>query len=312
MERETVRVSRFRSGVMPHTNKDSAGRVWAIVLMYGGERVTAECIGSLLRQDYGDLTVLLVDNASPDGAGDRLRARFPQIRYVQTGANLGYTGGNNRGIQIAIDQGADFLLVVNNDTVLDPGCVALLVDAARRGTSVGAVAPKILYFDDPARIAFAGGDHSTLRALGKHRRAAERDDPKEPPRVEEITFVTGSCFLMPSPVARELGGFREDFFMYCEDVELSLRARRAGYRLYYQPAARVLHREPARRELSAPNASFHRDRNRRRLVRAYYTPLQRLVFAAWFYPTRIIRVAQYLARGDWDGARAIVAGVLAR
>jgi len=280
--------------------------------MYGGEDVTAECIESLLRQDYPSVTILLVDNASPDGAGARMRERYPQIRHLDTGANLGYTGGNNRGIRAALDGGADFVLVLNNDTVLDVRCVSLLVETALTGGRVGAVAPKILYHADPSRIAFAGGDHSMLRAAGLHRRMLQRDDPTEAARAEDITFVTGSCFLMPAAAARDMGGFRDDFFMYCEDVDLSLRLRRTGYRLLYQPAARVLHREPMGRALATPFAAYHRDRNRRRVVRAHYSPLQRLAFAAWFYPTRCVRVFQYLLRGDARGARAVVAGTFAR
>lgn len=296
---------------MTHSDhKDNLDSVWAIVLMYGGEIVTTECIESLLRQEYPRLTILLVDNASPNGAGARLRARFPQIRFLSTGENLGYTGGNNRGIQVALDSGADHVVIVNNDTVLDPDCISLLTDTARRAERAGAVAPTILHYDDPSRVAFAGGDFSVIRALGKHRRATNLHGVDRE-RVEPITFVTGSCFLMPAPVAKKMGGFREDMFMYCEDVELSLRLRRAGYRMYYKPAARVRHRESIGNPLSTPFAAFHRDRNRRRLVREHYSWIQRLMFAAWFYPTRIIRVAQYLLRGDYEGARAIVAGMLA-
>jgi len=100
--------------------------------------------------------------------------------------------------------------------------------------------------------------------------------------------------------------------MYCEDVELSVRLRRAGYRLYYQPAARVLHREPVHGGIASATASFHRDRNRRRLAREYLTPMQRVIFALWFYPTRVVRFAQYVLRGDWSGARAIAAGAIRR
>ena len=100
--------------------------------MYGGEDVTVACIDSLLAQDYAALRVLLVDNASPDGSGARVRARFPSIEYLNTGANLGYTGGNNRGIRYALEKGggAGFLLVLNNDTVLDPSCVSTLMQSA--------------------------------------------------------------------------------------------------------------------------------------------------------------------------------------
>lgn len=284
--------------------------VWAIVLMYGGEEITAACIDSLLAQDYAALTVLLVDNASPDGSGQRLRARYPRIEFLNTGANLGYTGGNNRGIEHAVARGGDYVLVLNNDTVLERDCVSRLVDTAIREDRVGVVSPKILYFDDPTRIWYAGGDYSRVKALGRHRRELEVDTPDEGGRVERMTFASGCAFLMPAGVAREMGGFSEDFFMYCEDVELGLRLAEAGYHLYYQPAARVYHREPPR----APNPTAFqirlRDRNRRRLVRKHYGLAERLMFAGWFYPTRMIRLSQYALRRDWKRARAIVAGAL--
>ena len=292
---------------------DDRSSVWAVLITHGGaEEITAACIESLLAQDYPALTVLLVDNASFDGSGARLRDRFPRISYLNTGANLGYTGGNNRGIAHALENGADYVFVLNNDTVVEPRCVSTLVDSATRAPGVGAVAPKILYHDDPNLIWYAGGDYSFVRALGLHRRELERDDPAEAPRLDEITFITGCAFLMPAKVARETGGFREDFFIYCEDVELSLRLARAGYRMYYQPAARMLHRERPARGLASPFATMLRDRNRRRLVRQHYSWTGHVLFALWFYPTRVARLAQHLARGDWKGARALVTGALAR
>src|SRR5688572_10915148 len=129
------------------------GSVWAIVLTHGGaEEITAACIDSLLAQDCGNLVVLLVDNASFDGSGERLRDRYPQVRYMNTGGNLGYTGGNNRGMRFALDQVADFLLVINNDTVVERTCVSELVRSVPAASRVGAIAPKILYWDDPRTI----------------------------------------------------------------------------------------------------------------------------------------------------------------
>lgn len=294
-------------------DKDNGSSVWAIVLTHGGaEEITAACIDSLLAQEYPYLTVLLVDNASFDGSGERLRDRYPQIRYLNTGGNYGYTGGNNRGMKHALENGADFLMVLNNDTVLEKDCVSQLVRAVPTASNLGVIAPKILYFDDPGRIWYAGGDYLPGRAIGRHRQELEPDDPRELPRLDDMTFATGCCFLMPADVARRTGGFRDDFFIYCEDVELSLRLARMGYRLYYQPAARLRHRESPRRALSSAFATLHRDRNRRRLVREHYSLPERLRFALWFYPTRLIRFAQYLLRGDLPGARAIVAGATRR
>jgi len=285
--------------------------VWAIVLTHGGaEDITAVCIDSLLAQDYPALTTLLVDNDSFDKSGERLRDRYPQIRYLNTGGNYGYTGGNNRGMRHADDSGADYLLVMNNDTVLEPDCVSRLVETARGSERVGVVSPKILFFDDPARIWYAGGDFRWPKAIGTHRRELELDDPSEGPRADEMTFATGCCFLMPRAAYRAVGGFREDFFIYCEDVELSLRLVRAGYRLYYQPAARMLHREPPQRPDSTPFQILHRDRNRRRIARQHFTIGQRIVFGSFFYASRVVRIAQYLGRREWAKAGAVVKGAV--
>ena len=309
---------RRRAGIVYSVRRETANAlrsnlesVWAIVLMYGGEDVTVACVDSLLKQNYPSLTVLLVDNASPDGSGERVRARFPNIEYLNTGANLGYTGGNNRGIRYALDQGAAYVFIVNNDTTVDSSCVSLLVDGTKRGERAGIVSPKILYHADPSRIWYAGGDFSMIKAVGDHRRQRERDTPDESARLESVTFATGCAFLMPAEVARQLSGFAEDFFLYCEDAELSLRAQVAGYKLYYQPAARVMHHDSLVTH-PTPNQIRLRDRNRRRLVRRHYGVLDRLRFAAWFYPTRLVRFAAYLMRADWSRARAIVSGAIER
>jgi len=281
--------------------------VWVLVLTHGGaEEITASCIESLLAQDYDRLTVLLVDNASYDGSGARLRDRYPSIRYLNTGGNFGYTGGNNRGAAYAMANGAEYLVVLNNDTVVEPGCMSTLARSAAGVERLGAIAPKILYYDDPSRIWYAGGDIVRLRATALHRGEMTLDDPAEPARLEPMTFATGCCFLIPVDTVRRMGGplFEEDFFIYAEDLDLSLRLGEAGYGLYYQPAARVLHREPQRPRDATPFQIRHLGRNRRRIARRRYGLLDRLKFTAFFYPTRALRLARYVVTGDWERARA--------
>jgi GT2 family glycosyltransferase len=285
-------------------------RVMALVLNWCGEDDTAACLRSLLASDYPALEVLLIDNGSPDGSGERLHARFPDVPYLQTGANLGYTGGNNRGIERAISAGAEYVLVLNNDTVVDPGCVSALVRAGH-SPGVGAVGPKILVHDAPHTVWFAGGDFSRLRGMGYHRLLGDRDEDPEGGACEEISFLTGCCMLIPVPVLREVGGFEEDFFAYMEDVEMSLRLRSRGYRLVYQPCARVFHRVPTEREEPTPFQLLHGTRNRRRLVRRRYRRSERICFNLFFYPSRAVRLVQYLARGDRDRAAALWRGITA-
>ena len=280
----------------------------AVVLNWNNEHDTKACVDSLLAQDCPALTVLIVDNGSPDGSGPRLHARYPDVEYLQTGKNLGYCGGNNRGIKQAVDTGADYVLVINNDTIVDPTCVRELLRAAD-GIMVGAVGSKILRYDAPDTIWFAGGKFDRVKAIGTHPGENLPDpDPRET-QTRDVSFLTGCCLLFPAAALREVGVFREDFFAYCEDVEWGLRAAKHGMRLVYAPAARLRHRVPA---IGTPPSAFQirfRDRNRRRIVKLHYGFGDALRFALWFYPTRVALMIRYALQGEIDRAGAVLKGM---
>ncbi len=286
----------------------TAKRVVAVVLNWCNEPDTATCLESLAASRYDALTVLLVDNGSPDSSGDRLHARFPGVAYLQTGTNFGYAGGNNRGFTWALEHGADYVLVLNDDTVIDPDCVPALVRAAEE-TGAAIVAPQIRYYDQPELIWYGGGRHSVGRGMGVHRYENARADV--PQHRERITFACGCCFLFRAEVLRAVGGFDESFFAYVEDTELSLRLARRGYTIWYEPAATVLHRI-TRGAQETPFQIRQRDTNRRRMVRLHYGAVDRARFAFWYYPTRMIHLLNYVARRDWARARAILDGTFGR
>jgi GT2 family glycosyltransferase len=278
----------------------------AIVLNWCGEEDTAACVASLKSSTHEHLTVLLVDNASPDGSGARLHARFPNVPFLQTGSNLGYTGGNNAGIRWALEQQADFILVINNDATVDPHCIATLVRVAEARPDAAVVAPQIMYFDAPEKIWFGGGVFSRMRALGLHREP--RNGGRTGATHEPITFFTGCCFLARADAMAATGGFDDSFFAYVEDAELSLRLVRSGYSLLYVPAARAYHRVPLTAAPTAPYQIRLRDRNRRRLVSRHYGLGDRLRFAAWFYPSRLLHAARYALTGNLERLRAQLDG----
>ena len=272
--------------------------------------MTTECLHSLLNSDYANLLVLLVDNGSPDGSGERIRLSFPEIEFLQTGQNLGYTGGNNRGIKWALEREADYVLILNNDTVLDPCAVSKLVDTVESSDQqVGGVAPKVLYYDEPERIWYAGGEFSPIKGLGLHWREGELDRPDEAEKACEVTFMTGACCLLSAEALSKLKGFDEDFFAYVEDAELSLRMRQAGYKMNYQPAARVLHHCSLPGTPASVFQIRQRDLNRRRIMRKHTSLSKRFPFLLRFYVTRAILLLRYVLTRDWPRAQAILQGM---
>jgi GT2 family glycosyltransferase len=295
------------------------GRVYVIVLNWNAEEDTAACLDSFLGQQCARTEILLVDNASDDGSGERLRRRYPAVHYLQTGINAGYSGGNNRGIEWALAREAEWVLVVNNDTVAAPDCVDRLLEAAVADPRLAAVAPLIVRHDDPSRVWFAGGRFDRVRAVGTHRYEgrAVASLPIEglgavDARVRECSFLTGCCLLLRVAALREVGSFQEHYFAYGEDVELGLRLRRAGWRIGWVPGARLAHRVPPVGAAPTPMQIRLRDRNRRRMVREHYTFPWRVAFALWFWPTRAAHLFNYLLRRDVPRARAIVAGAYER
>ncbi len=275
-----------------------------MVLNYGREQMTAGCVQALERSVGVTPRILIVDNASPDGSGARLEARFSQHDFLQTGENLGYAGGNALGIARALAHDAEYVLVINDDAEVAPDALRLLLSALETDDRAAAAGPTIRFDDAAGSICWAGGELVRARALGTPttRGAAPGG------AVRPCSFITGCCVLLRAVAVRSAGSFRPEYFAYAEDVELCLRFTRAGWRLLYVPEAAVVHHAPWPEPEAAPWKLRLRDLNRRRLVRAHYALGERVRFALWFYPTRALHFARYLIRGDLARAGAIWRG----
>lgn len=309
MDHGVAHLSQKCTAKLTHSlGRSQAPKVSVVVLNWCGEEDTRACLESVLQSEYPALNVVLVDNGSPDGSGERLQCDYPNLDFIQIEENCGYTGGNNRGIQFAIDRGDDYVLVLNNDTEIDRLCIKFLVEAATERDDVGGVTSKILYHHDPARIWYGGGHFSPLHGLGIHWLEGESDVRSGVDVPREVSFMSGCCLLLSCRALREVGGFVDELFAYVEDAELCLRLSRSGYRMLYQPNARVLHHSRPAGEPPTPFQIRQRDRNRRWVMRRYFGPRHLIPFFVRFYASRSLLVVRYLAVGDWGRARAIVQG----
>jgi GT2 family glycosyltransferase len=212
-----------------------------IVLNWNGEALIAECVDSLLTQTYLRLEILVVDNASTDRSVSLIRERYGEkVCLIVNPANLGFAAGNNVGI--AASRGA-YVLLVNNDAVADPGWVEALVREAEADPRVGMCASKILTYDDP-RVIDSAGLLLSRDGLGRGRGRLQRDvGAFDTP--EDALLPSGCAALYRRAMLDEIGLFDEAFFMYCEDLDLGLRGRLAGWRCRFVPDAVVRHRYSA-------------------------------------------------------------------
>lgn len=206
-----------------------------VVVNWNGLPVIESCLESILCQTYQPLEVIVVDNGSGDSSPDLVRNRFPQVRLIVNGKNLGFGGGNNIGIKASNGQ---YIMILNNDTRLDPRCLDLLMQSLERDRRFGAGAPKIL-LDHEDNLVDAAGIvvYPDGLSIGRGRlEHAERYDEET-----EVFCASGCAALFRREMLEEIGLFDEDFFAYAEDTDLGWRARLAGWKAYYVPEAIVYH-----------------------------------------------------------------------
>lgn len=214
---------------------------YIIVLAWNGWADTEECLRSLSPVIAGGIRILLVDNGSTDGTPEHTRRRFPDVEVIENARNLGFPGGNNAGIREAFAKGAEFVILLNNDTVVDKDFARELLAVARADRDVGMVTSKIYFHDRPEVIWFAGGDFSTWTGRSRHAGYGEIDRGQFD-EVSEIGRPCACSLLLTRTFVEDVGLLNEDLFLYGEEIDLALRARSKGYKCRLAPRSRVWHK----------------------------------------------------------------------
>jgi len=240
--------------------------VVAVVVSWNGRDDTLAALDSLR-----GIETVVVDNGSVDGSADAIAERFPDVGLVRAGVNLGFAGGNNAGIRRALDRGADWVLLVNNDATVEPGIVEALTAAAASRPDAGVLACKVL-FADSDRLWYAGAGFNPYLGRSRHERFGK---PDEPGTLRDTVRATGAGMAVSRAAIDAAGLLDEEFFLYAEDLEWCLRIQAAGFAVVYVPEARVRHRVTAASGgAGSPTASYYEARNVLAVVERY-RPLPR-------------------------------------
>ncbi|MCX5751936.1 MAG: glycosyltransferase family 2 protein [Candidatus Saganbacteria bacterium] len=278
-------------------------KVGIILLNWNQYQDTKECLASLSKINYPNYKIVVVDNDSKDGSVDRLEKEFPSPLFIRNRENLGFTGGNNVGIQRALEESADYVLLLNNDTIVKPDFLDVLVKAAEKDPQIGVVGPKIYYYDHPDTIWFAGGGINHLTGQTYHF-GLNKVDNGEFDTEKEVDFVTGCAFLVKAPVLKKVGVLDDDYFFSHEDVDLCWRIKKAGYMLKYVPTAIIYHKfaKSAGGRFSSlyiyyrvRNTLLFDLKNKQALFyfvfHLFFTPLKHIAYGLWTLNFRGVRAA---------------------
>lgn len=279
-----------------------------ITVNFDHPEVTCQLLESLRKISYPNTEILVVDNASPKDDPAIIKNTFPEIIFIQSKENLGFAGGNNLAVRQARGK---YLLFINNDTEVDPGFLEPLVAKLESNPGIGAVSPKIRFYDEPDILQFTGQgpiNPYTIRSFGygfgqKDEGQFDKDTP--------TFFVHGAAMMMPMEVIRKVGMMGEVYFLYYEELDWGARIRRSGYELWYVHNSLVLHKESVSTGRLSPFKTYYMNRARilylRRNVQgfAYLVAVLFQLFAA--IPKNSL---MYILRGQFAHLKAYWSALL--
>jgi GT2 family glycosyltransferase len=230
---------------MPEQEKvDITDKVDIILLNYKGADDTLSLLRNLSEIEYPNYRVILIENGSDDNSAERLKAvesRYPDWKFIYNEKNLGFSGGCNQGIRIAMAEGAEFVLLLNNDTEVMRDFLTPLVELSKKHDAI--TGGLIYYHPEGIERIWSFGGKLTFGAVPGHLGLLNKQLKSEELPVEKITdWVPGCCMLIPAKVIVAVGLFDEDYFAYVEDVDFCFRAKKEGYRAYVTSKSGIYHK----------------------------------------------------------------------
>ena len=303
-------------------------KVLVIILNWNNPSDTLECLNSVLSLEYFPYRVLVVDNGSTDDSIELFHAWAlnlqrtwacygqdgvdesdlwlddrPVLLLLEAGENLGYAGGNNRGLEVALDLGADYAFILNNDTTVSPDSLTWLVQAAESDPGVAMVGGKILFHDDSLRIYAAGVEYAWGKGTVCVGRGALDEGQYDVPRL--CDSLNGSALLVKCRTLREVGSFDESYFLVLEETDLCYRMRAKDYRLVYEPKAKIFHKGGGTADRQSPTMLYYTRRNALRFVYDYKGRTEFMAFFVRFLLASLWKCLSHFMRGHFAQVQAI-------
>lgn len=259
---------------------------------------TLECLSSLAQGRYPAHEVLVLDNSSTDGSVQAIQAAFPSVSVLPLTQNLGYAGNNNVGIDAALAAGAEWVFLLNEDTVVSPDCLARLIEVGAREPGIGILGPMVYHHGEPDVIQSAGG-RFTRSWDSFHLGQDVRDDGQfgEP---HEVDWISGCAILVRRKVIEQVGAIDPRYFYFWEETEWCVRAKKAGWRVMHVPTARIWHKGVQRNYRPPPTVTYYATRNRLLTLAKHHAPL-RVRLMAWLQIARTL--TSWTVRPRWRTMR---------
>jgi hypothetical protein len=270
---------------------DRSLKVSIIILNWNGGEDILECLKSVKDIDYPDYEIIVVDNGSTDNSVEEIKRTFPDIKLIQNDKNLGFPEGANVGIRAAA---GGYIMLLNDDTVVARNILKDLVEAMGSNANIGIAGPMILYHNEPDKIWSAGG---RLNFLGYASHIGKGLNKELFNKSYPVDYITGCAVLIKKEVIDKIGLLDPEYFLYFEDADFCLRAKKAGYEYIYVPSPTVWHKATGEWIIN-PTQAYYYMRNAIVFAKKNLTGLKKFIFIA----------SQFLLMLPYNSLRAIRKG----
>jgi GT2 family glycosyltransferase len=279
-----------------------------ITVNYDHPEVTCDLLDSLRHITYPSVEVIVVDNASPEDDPSIIPRSFPEVHFIQSKENLGFAGGNNLGIRIAKGK---YVLLLNNDTVVDPGFLEPLVDRFETDPLAGAASPKIKYFQAPDTLQFTGYSPLNPYTIRNKGYGHGVKDTGQFDNDAETNFVHGAAMMVPMEVIHKVGLMAECYFLYYEELDWGTRIKNAGYKLWYIHNSVVFHKESISAGKMSPLKIYYMNRARLTYLRRNITGFTFMIALSYQLFVAIPKNAmKFLVKGETGHFRAYLKALM--
>lgn len=280
-----------------------------VTLNWNTTDVTCDFLRSVREQNtYANVELIVVDNASSEDATATFLSVYPTAVIIRNAENLGFSGGNNVGIRRA---SGEYIFIVNNDTEFTPRLIENLLEVFAVKPDAGMVCPKLQYFFQKGTIEYAGYNSINI-FTGRNTAVGNKEEDKgQYHQVVETAYGHGGAMLLPRKVIEEVGLMPEEFFLYYEELDWSAQIKRKGYKIYFQPAALIYHKESMTTGKMSPLKTYYLTRNRILFMRRNVSLPSFLVFISFFSLLAVPRHSiLFLARQEKEHLRSFWKGIL--
>lgn len=283
-------------------------RVSIITINFRQAEVTCDLLDSLRKVSYPNLEVIIVDNGSLKDETQHFLKHYPSASVIVSEDNLGFSGGNNLGFKQAT---GDYILLLNNDTIVPPGFLEPMVELLEKNDSAGVVSPRIYFYEQPDVLQYAG--FTRIHPLTGRNRCIgfmERDYEGEYLYTAPTASGHGACMLIRAELYEKLGGFPEYYFMYYEEIDFCERAAAVGYQSYFCGASYIHHKQSMSIGRVSPMKTYYLNRNRILFMKKVFGGQRYFIFLTFYllvsWPVNILR---HLMRREFDHIKQLVRAI---